>query len=56
MIIQSPLTQEQIEKLSTVTDKQIRQAQDALFMFLIERITELEAEVAKLKGDSVWKS
>ena len=42
MIIQKPLTQEQTEKMSTVNEKQIRQAQDALFMFLLDRVAELE--------------
>lgn len=45
MIIETPLTKEQLEKLSTVSEKQIRQAQDALFMYLIERVNELEAKL-----------
>ena len=49
MIIQMPLTQEQREKLSTVSEKQIRQTQDALFMYLIERVNELEAKLAELE-------
>lgn len=51
MIIQFPLTQEQLEKMSTVSEKQIRQAQDNLFMYLINRIDELEAKIpAPKKG------
>lgn len=51
MIIQFPLTKEQREKMSTVSDKQIREAQDALFMYLIQRIDELEAKIpASKKG------
>ena len=45
MIIQFPLTQEQREKMSTVSEKQIRQAQDNLFMYLINRIDELERKI-----------
>lgn len=47
MIIENPLTKEQLEKISTVSEKQIRQAQDALFMYLIERVNELEAKLAE---------
>lgn len=45
MIIQFPPTQEQREKKSTVSEKQIREAQDALFMYLMKRIDELEAQL-----------
>lgn len=45
MIIQFPPTQEQLEKMSTVSEKQIREAQDALFMYLIQRVDELEAKI-----------
>ncbi|MBR2519683.1 MAG: hypothetical protein IKE46_07865 [Selenomonadaceae bacterium] len=45
-IIKLPLTPEQMEKMSTVSDKQIREAQDALFMYLINRINELEEKIA----------
>ena len=51
MIIEFPLTKEQLEKKSTVSDKQIREAQDALFMYLIQRVDELEAKIpAPTKG------
>lgn len=45
MIIQFPPTQEQREKMSSVSEKQVRQAQDDLFMYLIKRIEELEAKI-----------
>ena len=51
MIIQFPPTKEQREKMSSVSEKQIRQAQDDLFMYLIRRIDELEAKIpASKKG------
>ena len=49
MIIEKPLTQAQLDALQTVSEKQIRQAQDALFMYLIERVNELEAKLAELE-------
>ncbi|MBR3746644.1 MAG: hypothetical protein IKN27_06755 [Selenomonadaceae bacterium] len=49
MIIQFPPTKEQREKKATVSDKQVREAQDALFMYLINRIDELEAKIPPSK-------
>lgn len=45
MIIKRPLTQQQIEAQSKPSDEAVRQAQDALFMFLLERVAELEAKL-----------
>ena len=49
MIINRPLTPEQIKAQSQPSQEDIRQAQDALFMFLIERINELEAKLNPTK-------
>ena len=51
VIIKNPLTPEQIEKMSTVSEKQIREAQDALFMYLIEEIERLKNSLAGDSGD-----
>ena len=45
MIINQPLTPEQILKRQSPSDKDIRQAQDALFMYLMNRVAELEAKL-----------
>lgn len=45
MIINRPLTPEQIKAQSQPSDEDVRQAQDALFMYLFERIEELESKV-----------
>ena len=45
MIINQPLTPEQILKRQSPSDKDIRQAQDALFMYLFNKVAELEAKL-----------
>lgn len=45
MIINRPLTPEQIKAQSQPSAEDVRRAQDALFMFLIERIEELESKL-----------
>lgn len=45
MIIKKPLTPEQIDAQSKPSEEAVRQAQDALFMYLIGRINELEAKL-----------
>ena len=45
MIIKQPLTAEQIKAQSQPSDEAVRQAQDALFMYLLERVAELEAKL-----------
>ena len=49
MIINRPLTPEQIKAQSQPSAEDVRRAQDALFMFLIGRIEELEAKVNPTK-------
>ena len=49
MIIKQPLSPEQIHAQSQPSAEDVRQAQDALFMFLIERINELEAKLNPTK-------
>lgn len=51
MIIQTPLTQEQLEQMQTVSDKQLREAQDALFMYLINEIEQLKESISGDSGD-----
>lgn len=41
-IFQRPLTPEQLKASQTVSDAEIRQAQDSLFMFLLNRVAKLE--------------
>ena len=48
-IIKNPLTPKQIEQSKTVSEQKVREAQDALFMFLIGRIEELEAKLNPTK-------
>lgn len=56
MIIEKPLTQQQREAMSSVSDKEIRAAQDALFIYLMNKIDELEAKLpAQLKSASASK-
>jgi len=40
-----PLTPEQIKKRETVSEEKIREAQDALFLFLLQRVDELEKQL-----------
>lgn len=51
MIIETPLTKDQLEQMQTVSDKQIREAQDALFMHLINEIERLKSSLAGDSGD-----
>lgn len=44
-IFQKPLTPEQIKASQEISGTKIRQAQDALFMFLLNRVAELEAKI-----------
>ena len=43
----TPLTPEQIKKTQSVSEEKIREAQDALFVFLINRVNELETQTVK---------
>lgn len=45
MIINQPLTPEQIKAASEPSQKDVRQAQDALFMYLFNKVAELEAKL-----------
>lgn len=42
----SPLTPEQIKASQTFSDTKLRQTQEALFIYLINRVNELEAQIA----------
>lgn len=44
-IIKNPLTPKQIEQSKTVSEQKVREAQDALFMYLINRVNELEKQL-----------
>lgn len=44
-IFTRPLTPEQQKKRETVSENQIRKAQDALFVYLMNRVEELEKKV-----------
>lgn len=45
MIINRPLTPEQIQQSSEPSQKDVRDAQDALFMYLFNKVAELEAKL-----------
>lgn len=45
MIIKSPLTPEQIKAMSQPSQEAVRKAQDELFMYLLQRVAELEAKI-----------
>ena len=49
----TPLTPEQIKKTQSVSEEKIRKAQDALFVFLINRVNELENQIAELETPTV---
>lgn len=44
-IFQRPLTPEQLKASQNISDAKILQAQDSLFMFLLNRVAELEAKL-----------
>ena len=45
------MTPEQIKASQTVSQEKLRQAQDALFLYLLNRVNELETKIApKLKS------
>lgn len=46
MIIKQPLTPEQIQKSQVPSDADVQKAQDALFMYLLNRVAELEEKIA----------
>lgn len=46
MIIKQPLTPEQIKKSKAPSDTDVQKAQDALFMYLLNRVAELEEKIA----------
>ena len=52
----TPLTPEQIKKTQSVSEEKIREAQDALFVFLINRVNELETQIVELETPSVKSS
>ena len=45
MIIKKPLTPAQLEAIQKPSDDAVRNAQDALFMYLLNRVAELEAKL-----------
>ena len=45
MIINRPLTPEQIKAQSQPSAEDVRRAQDALFIYLLQRVEELESKV-----------
>ena len=45
MIITHPLTPEQIQQSREPSQKDVRDAQDALFMYLFNKVAELEAKL-----------
>ena len=49
----TPLTPEQIKKTQSVSEEKLREAQDALFVFLINRVNELETQIAELETPTV---
>jgi len=53
MIIKRPLTPEQIKAMSQPSQDDIRKAQDDLFMYLFNKVAELEA---KLEPSTVKKN
>ena len=52
----TPLTPEQIKKTQSVSEEKLREAQDALFVFLINRVNELETQIADLETPTVKSS
>ncbi|MBR1806474.1 MAG: hypothetical protein IJ774_08835 [Selenomonadaceae bacterium] len=44
-IFRNPLTPEQLKASQTISDAKIRQAQDGLFMYLLNRVAELESKL-----------
>ena len=44
-IFQRPLTPEQLKASQTISDAKILQAQDSLFLYLLNRVAELEAKL-----------
>ena len=45
----TPLTPEQIKKAQSISEEKLREAQDSLFMYLLNRVNELETQVAELE-------
>ena len=45
-IIKNPLTPEQMKQRETVSAEKIREAQDALFMYLLDRVAALEEKIS----------
>ena len=52
----TPLTPEQIKKTQSVSEEKLREAQDALFVFLINRVNELETQITELETPTVKSS
>lgn len=52
----TPLTPEQIKKTQSVSDEKLRAAQDSLFVFLINRVNELETQINELQTPTVKPS
>ena len=52
----TPLTPEQIKKTQSVSEEKLREAQDSLFVFLINRVNELENQIAELETPTVKPS
>ncbi|MBR1645483.1 MAG: hypothetical protein IJ774_01990 [Selenomonadaceae bacterium] len=52
----TPLTPEQIKKTQSVSEEKLREAQDSLFVFLINRVNELETQIAELETPTVKSS
>lgn len=50
VVINQPLTPEQREAISKPSADKIREAQDALFVYLLNRVAELEAKLEKNEG------
>lgn len=52
----TPMTPEQIKKTQSVSEEKLRETQDALFVFLINRVNELETQVSELETQTVKSS
>ena len=52
----TPMTPEQIKKTQSVSEEKLREAQDSLFVFLINRVNELETQVSELETQTVKSS
>ena len=52
----TPLTPEQIKKTQSVSEEKLREAQDSLFVFLINRVNELETQITELETPTVKSS